>query len=198
MRDLVINWLREQVPPARLTHILGVEQTARKLAEIHHLQPEQAAWAGLLHDLAKYFKPDVLLNMALAEGLPLDPVEIANPHLLHAEVSAIVARDQFGVTDSAILDAVRYHTLGMPGMSPLACVVYLADAIEPGRGDSPELKQLRYLSETDLYAAMREACEQTLTFLLSKGRLIHPRVVSVRNWALEAARQTTPIVLKTP
>ncbi|MBD2104080.1 bis(5'-nucleosyl)-tetraphosphatase (symmetrical) YqeK [Leptolyngbya sp. FACHB-261] len=196
MRDLVIEWLRENVPPPRLAHILGVEQTARELAELHHLDAERAAWAGLLHDLAKYFKAERLLTMARAEGLLLDPVEIANPHLLHAEASALVARDQFGVHDPEVLEAVRCHTLGRPGMSPLACVVYLADAIEPGRGNSPELDQLRRLSQSDLYAAIGLACDQTLEFLIAKSRLIHPRVISVRNWALQTAQVERKPILR--
>jgi predicted HD superfamily hydrolase involved in NAD metabolism len=106
------------------------------LAQVHGLDSAKAAQAGLLHDLAKFFKPARLLHMAQAAGLELDAVDEANPHLLHAEVGAIVAKAEFDVQDEAILDAIRDHTLGQPGMSPLSCVVFLADSLEPGRGDT--------------------------------------------------------------
>jgi len=63
-----------------------------------------------MHDLAKYFKPPQLLEMARAEGLDIDPVSEAAPHLLHADVSAIVARDTFGVQDEEVLQAIANHT----------------------------------------------------------------------------------------
>ncbi|BAY83398.1 metal dependent phosphohydrolase [Calothrix parasitica NIES-267] len=68
--------------------------------------------------------------MAREEGLILDDILETNPHLLHADVSAIVARDTFGVEDEQVLNAISNHTLGSPRMSPLSCIVFLADSIE--------------------------------------------------------------------
>jgi predicted HD superfamily hydrolase involved in NAD metabolism len=188
-RDQVLSWLSKNVPDARLQHILRVEKMATELAQHHRLDAERAAQAGLLHDLAKFFKPKRLLEMAQAEGLELDPVEVANPHLLHAEVGAIVARKEFGVHDEDVLEAIRNHTLGSPGMSPLSCVVFLADSLEPGRGDTPELEHLRQLSQQNLYGAVWQTCDYSLQQLLASRHLIHPRAVLTRNWALEKAKE---------
>lgn len=187
LRDRVIQWLEKHVPASRLQHILRVEQLSVELAQRHGLDPVQAAQAGLMHDLAKFFKPQRLLQMADAEGLPLDPVDVANPHLLHAFVGAIVARDEFGIYDEAVLDAIRHHTLGCPGMSGLSCVVFLADSLEPGRGDTPELVALRQSSHQDLYRAVWLTCDESLRYLLSRSQQIHPRMVLTRNWALALA-----------
>jgi HD superfamily phosphohydrolase YqeK len=54
-REKVIAWLKEEVSAERLDHILGVEAMSRELALIHGADPELAAQAGLLHDLAKFF-----------------------------------------------------------------------------------------------------------------------------------------------
>ena len=188
-RDRVLTWLTQNVSDDRLQHILRVEQMSAELAELHGLDVAQAAQAGLLHDLAKFFKPTRLLQMARSEGLELDPVDEANPHLLHAEVGAIVARDEFGVQDRATLDAVRNHTLGRPGMSLLSCVVFLADSLEPGRGDTPELERLRQVAQRDLPQAVWLTCDDSLRYLISTGRLIHPRAVQTRNWFLQAVTQ---------
>ncbi len=189
-RQQVLNWLSENVPEKRLNHILRVEETAVKLAQYHDLDWERAAQAGLLHDLAKYFKPKRLLELAKADGLDIDPMDEINPHLLHADVGAIVARDEFGVCDAEVLAAVRNHTLGRAEMSLLSCVVFLADSMEPGRGDTTELNELRKLSRKNLYRAVLQTCEDSMRSLFASRSLVHPRVLQTRNWALQMAQQS--------
>jgi predicted HD superfamily hydrolase involved in NAD metabolism len=187
-RDAVLTWLESNVPKARIQHILRVETYAATLAAQHDLDPDRAAQAGLLHDLAKYFSPTRLLEMAQAEQLPLDAVFMTEPRLLHADVSAIVARDIFEVTNPEILDAVRNHTLGQPHMHPLSCVVFLADSLEPGRGDRDDLNHIRKASATNLYKGVWMICDRTLNQLVQNRKLIHPRMVMTRNWAMQAAK----------
>ena len=191
-RENVLAWLSDRVPAARITHILGVEQTAGDLARHYGLDEAKARSAGLLHDLAKYFKPQVLLEMARAEGLELDSVLEANPHLLHADASAIVARDEFGVVDREILEAIANHTLGRPNMSQLSCTVFVADTIEPSRGNTAELEALREASLQNLYAAVWQTSDYSLKYLLETRCYIHPRTVLTRNWALQMARAQSP------
>ncbi len=187
-RENVLAWLSDRVPAARITHILGVEQTAGDLARHYGLDEAKARSAGLLHDLAKYFKPQLLLQMAQKEGLELDSVLEAHPHLLHADASAIVARDEFGVVDREILEAIANHTLGRPNMSQLSCTVFIADTIEPSRGNTAELEALREASLQNLYAAVWQTSDYSLKYLLETRSYIHPRTVLTRNWALQMAR----------
>lgn len=184
LRQKVLSWLTSNVPASRIKHVLRVEQMAVDLAGLHNLDKGQAAQAGLMHDLAKYFKPQVLLQMAQAAALPLDPVDELNPHLLHAEVGAIVAQQTFDVQDPEVLAAIANHTLGKPGMSDLSCVVFLADSLEPGRGNSQTLEALRQMSQNQLHQAVWMTCDYTLKHLITTGRLIHPRAVATRNWFL--------------
>jgi predicted HD superfamily hydrolase involved in NAD metabolism len=185
LRQNVLDWLAHNVPESRISHILRVEQMAIALAQLHKVDVAKAAQAGLMHDLAKYFKPQKLLEIAQKEGLPIDPVDAANPHLLHADASAIVARDVFGITDEEILAAIANHTLGSPGMSALSCVVFLSDTLEPGRGDTPELNTLRQISQSNLNQAVWMTCDYTLKHLIEKHRLVHPRAIATRNWFLQ-------------
>ncbi len=184
MRAEILAWLENNVPPQRIQHILGVEQMAAELARHYKLDAEIAAQAGLMHDLAKYFKPQRLLQMAQAAGLAIDEVDVATPHLLHADVSAIVARDEFGITNPEILQPIADHTLGRPGMSPMSCIVFLADTLEAGRGNTTELQSLRQLSYQNLYRAVWQTCDYSLQYLLSSRCLIHPRTIRTRNWAM--------------
>ena len=190
-REKILDWLADRVPPNRIKHILGVEKMAQSLAHHYQLDELVAAQAGLMHDLAKYFKPQILLEMATAAELPIDEVDIATPHLLHADVSAIVARDEFGVTNPEILQAIADHTLGRPNMSLMSCIVFLADTLEAGRGDTPELQSLRQLSYQNLYQAVWRTCDYSLEYLLSTRCLIHPRTIRTRNWAMSVSYSTT-------
>jgi predicted HD superfamily hydrolase involved in NAD metabolism len=192
LRQHVLDWLADNVPESRISHILRVEQMAVTLAQQHGLDEAKAAQAGLMHDLAKYFKPQRLLEMARQAGLSIDPVDETNPHLLHADVSAIVARNEFGVADEEILAAIANHTLGRPGMSALSCVVFLSDSLEPGRGDTPALNTLRQASQHHLHQAVWMTCDYTLHHLIEKRRLIHPRAIATRNWFLQSSQQTPP------
>lgn len=192
MREQILAWLSDNVPPKRIQHILGVERMAIELAEHYHLDPHTAAQAGLMHDLAKYFKPQRLLDIARREGLSIDEVDIAAPHLLHADVSAIVARQEFDINDREILQAIADHTLGRPGMSEMSCIVFLADSLEAGRGDTPELESLRQLSYQHLHKAVWQVCDYTLGHLISTRCLIHPRAILTRNWAMSMSPTQVP------
>lgn len=193
-REQVLAWLAEHVPPSRIDHILRVEQMAAQLAIHYNLDAQKAAQAGLLHDLAKYFKPVKLLAMAQAEKLEIDSVMEKHPHLLHADVSAIVARDRFEVRDEEVLSAIANHTLGRPEMSSLSCIVFLADTLEPGRGNTPQLEDLRQLSHQNLHQAVWRTCDYSLKFLIETHCLIHPRTIATRNWFLQKAKNKQSFV----
>ena len=184
MRDRVISWLEQNVSAHRLQHILGVEATCINLARCHGLHEWQAAKAGLMHDLAKFFSPQKLLKIATEAKIPLDKICLMQPHLLHAEVGAVVARREFGVDDPQVLDAISNHTLGAPQMSKLSCVVFIADVLEPNRGDNSELAAMRLVSTKNLYKSVRQTSDYSLKYLLNKQKIIHPRTVLTRNWAL--------------
>lgn len=188
-RNRVLAWLGENVSPRRLQHILSVEKTSIELARLHRVDEDKAGVAGLLHDLAKFFPPAKLLEMVREEGHQIDPICVANPHLLHADASAIVARDEFCVEDEEILTAIRNHTLGSPQMSDLSCIIFVVDAIEPRRGDSPELEKLRLVSQEDLDKSVQQTCDYSLRYLIDSYRTIHPRTVLTRNWALEKVKK---------
>ncbi|MEL6401681.1 MAG: bis(5'-nucleosyl)-tetraphosphatase (symmetrical) YqeK [Cyanobacteria bacterium J06626_4] len=189
LRREVLQWLDRAVPAKRLQHILRVEAMAIALAQQHNLAVDLAQQAGLMHDLAKCFTPSQLLAVAEAEGWTLDPAETDCPHLLHAPVGAVVARDTFGVTNPQVLNAISHHTLGSPDMDALGSVVYMADSLEPGRGDTPQLQHLRQLSYRDLWGATYETCVASLQHLLENHRPVHPRTILTHNSLLQSHRQ---------
>jgi predicted HD superfamily hydrolase involved in NAD metabolism len=189
MRDRILAWLAENVSSHRLQHILGVEQTSISLARCHQLDTEKAGKAGLMHDLAKFFSPDKLLKIAQEAQIPVDNICFNHPHLLHAEVGAVIAQKEFKVDDPEILKAIGNHTLGSPLMSELSCVVFIADALEPNRGDSEELSAMRKVATENLYKCVQQTSDYSLEYLVSNQKIIHPRAILTRNWALAKAKQ---------
>lgn len=188
-RHRVISWLKQNVNEHRLQHILGVEQTCIDLARCHQLNEKKAAQAGLMHDLAKFFPPKKLLKIAKEENLEIDEVCLKSPHLIHADVSAVVAQQEFGIEDRKILAAIANHTLGKPGMSKLSCVVFVADALEPNRGDNAELNAMRDTAKENLYKCVQQTSDYSLKYLVSQQKIIHPRTILTRNWALTKSKQ---------
>jgi predicted HD superfamily hydrolase involved in NAD metabolism len=181
LRDRILATLQTTVPERRLQHILRVETMAVTLAQCHGLDVTAAQLAGLLHDLAKCYPGPRLLAIAQAQGWTLDAVEVQTPHLLHGPVGAVIARETFAIDDDRILQAIAHHTLGHPAMDKLSCVVYLADCLEPGRGDGASLDNLRQLSREDLSLAVYETCRFSLRHLLESGKPIHPRTILTLN-----------------
>lgn len=189
-RGQALSWLETHLPRPRVAHCIRVETMAVELAQRHGVDPLLAAQAGLMHDLAKYFTPDRLLSVARSAQLALDPMDEVEPHLIHADVSAVVAQRDLRVTQPEVLAAIANHTLGRPGMDALSCIVFLADTLEPGRGRSADLDHLRQLCHQDLAQAVYRTSDYTLAYLIAQGKAIHPRAVLTRNWFLSACRSS--------
>lgn len=175
--------LEQQVQGPRLEHVRRVRMTARSLAERYGAPVEAAEVAGLMHDYARSLPGDQLLAEARRRQLVVDPSEEQEPALLHGPVGAALLEEQGLVTDPAILEAIRWHTTGRPGMGLLEKVVWLADYIEPGR-TFPGAAAVRAEAQQDLDRALLMAMDNSLQFLISRGYLIHLYTVKARNWIL--------------
>ena len=152
----------------RYAHVVRVARLAERIAAAHGEGTFRARRAGLLHDLARLFSPERLLDECAARGLAIDDFERRHPIVLHARLGAELAREQFGETDEGVLAAIRHHTLAAPDMPRLAEVVYLADGLEPGR-DYPERAALEALALRDLDLAMHGCLQVTLGYQRARG-----------------------------
>lgn len=131
--EQVRKYALAMVSQSRYDHSIRVAQTAEKLCSIHGLDPQRGYFAGIAHDICKEMKGSLILALAALDGQPIGKLEQEKPSLLHGRAAAAVLRKDFSVEDEDILEAVRLHTFGAPGMGDLAKVLYVADKIEPGR-----------------------------------------------------------------
>lgn len=160
-------------------HSLGVEETAFNLAVLHGIDQKKAVFAGLLHDYAKNLPVNELSRLAAEHDLA-DDISRQEPALLHAPVGAWLLEHELRIEDREILEAVRVHTTGFPGMSTLSKVVYLADCLEPGR-DFPGLIDIRNTARRDLDRALLMGIDRTLRYIIDRGKIIHPSSIFLRN-----------------
>ncbi len=175
------SYARERLSDKRYAHTLRVAETAEHLAKLHGLHPERARLAGLLHDAAREVGKEELLRVAEEDGLPIGDFERERPILLHGPVAAKLAREDLGVEDGEILDAVRAHTTGEPGMGPLALALFVADKIEPGREQSG-VEDLRKLAPASLHRVARAALEDSVSYNERRDRPAHPKSRQTLEW----------------
>ena len=121
-------------------------------------------------------------QIALENRLTEDSTLLASNALLHALVGAWMAEHVYGVTDPEILEAIRVHTTGKPGMTPLDMTVYLADKVEPGRQAFPMLAKLRMLAPLSLTRAMAASLEGTRDYVKDGGKSLHPQSLETLAW----------------
>ena len=167
--------LKASLSPGRFRHTLSVAAAAVRLAIAHEGDPVRAHLAGLLHDCAKGLDASALIRLIREGGMSLDNMELGMPSLLHAPAGAVLAKIQYGVNDSDVLSAIRWHTTGRRNMNLLDKIVYLADITEPLRGDIPGLTAVRDTALIDINEAVRLAAQCTAAHVLARGKRLHPR-----------------------
>ena len=170
-KEKMMYRLKKALDAQRYRHTLGVAETAREMARRFGADEEKAELAGLLHDCAKCMTLEQMLKAA--KGEEADAVMRESRALMHAVAGMCVARDIYGVTDPAVLSAIRWHTTGRAGMSRLEKIIYLADIIEPNRKPFPEIERLRTLAMTDLDEAMHYALRTSLEHIRKQGKTLH-------------------------
>jgi predicted HD superfamily hydrolase involved in NAD metabolism len=161
----------------RYEHVVRVARCADVLAQHHGVDASKARIAGMLHDLARLYTGSRLIEECERRRIVIDDFERANPIVLHAPLGAALAREEFGIDDAEILSAIAKHTTGAAEMTPLDCIVYLADSLEPGR-EFPERDALWKLALSDLHAATAATIESSLDYLARQERAAAPQTLA--------------------
>ena len=164
IRDLR-NELEKEMDESRFEHTTGVMYICAALAMRYGYDLERAMLAGLMHDCAKCMPNAKKLKTAEKNHLEITDLERRNPFMLHAKLGAFIARKKYDIEDQEVLDAIRWHTTGRPGMSLLEKIVYVADYIEPKRDKAPNLAQIRQIAFEDLNLALLRILEDTVEYL---------------------------------
>ena len=170
----LIKTLEQELSYKRFIHTLSVAGTASSLAMCYGADLEKAETAGLLHDCAKCMDVRKMQKVCEKAGLTVSSFEADSGSLLHSKAGSVLAAEQYGITDPDMINAIRYHTTGRPGMSLLEKIIFVADYIEPGRFTAKNLPLIRRLAFSDIDEALMKILYDTLVYLNSTGLVVDP------------------------
>lgn len=139
----------------------------------------RAVW---LHDALRDASPEALEQWASSTPGP--------PGLRHGPASAARAKAE-GETDRGVLDAVRYHSVGLAEWDMVGRVLYCADFLEPGRAyDLARRAELLDRFPADSRGVLREVARSRLVHIVRSGwPLLDP---TVRFWNSLIATSSSP------
>ena len=147
--------VREKVGTERFEHTKRVMDLAAELAGRFGADKEKTALAALLHDFSK------------------DPAKGLENDVSHGRMAADAAREEFGVEDEDVLNAICYHTTGRAGMSRLEQIIFLSDTVEPGR-TYDSIARLRETCLEDLGQGTKTVLVELKKYLQRKGIAVSP------------------------
>lgn len=182
--DAILQNLKQDLNEERYEHSIGVAEMAEELAKRFGCNPEKAYIAGLLHDCAKCMDFELSKKIALENTPDLDETEKDNKKTIHAPVSAYIAKEKYGVTDTEILSAIRLHTIGKCQMTDFEKIIFIADKIEHRTREvefREQIEQFLEEKENPLDKAMFKSFEMTIESLVKRKLPICYVTVNVYN-----------------
>ena len=158
----------------RFTHTLGVVEMSEKLAKIYNANIQKCKVAALLHDICKEMDMEYIKNICKNNFMnELSEEDLENNEILHGFAGAYYVKNELGINDKEILNAIKYHTVGAKDMTLLEKIVYIADAIEYGR-NYPSVVEIREETFKNLDKGILMEIEHKEEYLESIGKKSHP------------------------
>lgn len=182
--------LEQRVGAKRFAHCLGVSKACVQLAKAYGVDVEKARLAGLLHDWDKGMDDDEARARVAELGMQdeVDPWVVERmPRVLHGYTAARALARDFPEIPDDVLQAIDRHTTAAEDMTPLDMVLYIADAIEPGRkfGRIDELRAS--VGVVDLEELYYQTYDYWTFLLFDRKKTLHPD--TMRIWNSNALRR---------
>ena len=169
----------------RFTHTLGVVEMSEKLAKIYNANIEKCKVAALLHDICKEMNMEYIKNICKNNFInELSEEDLENNEILHGFAGAYYVKNELGINDKEILNAIKYHTVGAKDMTLLEKIVYIADAIEYGR-NYPSVVEIREETFKNLDKGILIEIEHKEEYLESIGKKSHPNTDELKKEILK-------------
>lgn len=173
--------LAGRVGPRRFAHSLGVAETAEELARVYGADETAARVAGLLHDWDKGYDDPGILARADELGMELDAELRAMPRVLHGLTAAQALGREFPELPSEVLAAIERHTLGAPNMSDLDMILYIADALEPGRKGKVVQRLREKIGELELRELFLDVYAYWVQLIMERRHPIYSKTTEIWN-----------------
>lgn len=140
----------------RITHSIGVKDMAITLANKLGVDSKKCEIAALFHDYYRYEDNDTLISL-------MDKDDYNKykdmPWGFHGLAAGNKIKD-FGINDTDIINAIKYHTLGRKNMSMLEKIIYVSDFCEVNRTHEGS-KEVRDMALVDFNKAFLMTIDYT-------------------------------------
>lgn len=179
-------WWKNLSEP-RKEHIENVVQIALKYNQIFRLRIDEnkIIKAGYLHDIGKSLKSSERKKFIKKHKIKLDRYEKKNSSLIHAPISAFIAKHYFGIKCKSILKSIKFHTISSENMSRLCKLIYFSDFMTPDRKLNLH-QQIIDNSDKGLDNLLIIILNEKIKYLLSANAIIHPNILKFRNRLLDS------------
>lgn len=177
--DCIKKYIDRYFTEERKRHTYGVAETAKILAKQYGADEQKSEIAALFHDMYRGMALETL--NCFVKDFNLGSQYQNNANLAHAKIAAYVMERDYNIEDEDIVNAVKFHTTGRAGMSILEKIIFLADAIEPGR-TYLGVEQIRQTALENLDEACLMVLEKTIEYVGKKGLYLDQDTVLARDY----------------
>lgn len=147
--------LEKNIGNSLYNHCLRTAYEAEKLAKKHGINEEKSFIAGLLHDCGK-------------QRFDKNDKNDKNDNLIHSQIGADKAKEEYKILDEDIINSIKYHTTGRENMSLLEKIIFIADKIEPNR-NYEGVDELRKLAYDNINESIKKSLESTINYVKQRG-----------------------------
>lgn len=186
--EAYMKLIKERLSDYRFYHSVCVAESAVQLAKRFGADEEKARVAGILHDVMKEETKENQLAVIQKAGMKMTELEKKNKKVYHQMSGAAYVKEELGITDDEIINAIRYHTTGRRSMSLLEKIIYLADFISADR-DYEDVDVMRRKVEEGMEEGMLYAFRYTIVDLVNQCKEIHPDTLDAYNWVIEETKE---------
>lgn len=173
--------LKKMMSEKRFNHSIGVMKKCIELAKIYDEDVDEAALAGLTHDIGKELPESEIYRIVNNNNIYLDDIEKSCFYLIHGKVGAQIVKEKYGFNER-IQKAITNHTITSPDMDLLSKIVFVADKTEDTRtDDNIDIEEQRNISKVNLDDAIILIINNSIKKLIKKGDVIHPGTILTRN-----------------
>ena len=165
------------VNESRYEHSVRTAELCARLCKKEGIDEKRGYLCGIAHDMCKKMDDRLLISFASKDGSPISDIEREKPSLLHGRAAAVKIKQDFGVDDPEITEAIANHTFGGNNLCALAKILYVADKVEPGREHVTE-EYIERLMKLSLDEMVYTVLQENLDYLAKKGKKVHPVTLS--------------------
>ncbi len=173
LTEVITAFVKEHVKKTRFEHCLRVADVCVQLCDKFGLDCKKGYFIGVAHDMCKDFSTDKMLELAKKDGMPIYEMELQRPALLHGRAAAVMLKEEYGVDDEQLIEAVANHVSACPKMCDYTKILYIADKIEPGR-DHVTKEYRKQLMELSLDEMIYKVIFDNYTYVKGRGFTIYP------------------------